>query len=170
MQPIQLGIGSIGVASCHKLYKRNQVEVCVYGSGLYTDCAGDCAYAVVSDPVVLVLAGRYTVSGTLVHVETGRAIAGMPVALIMPTRTRYTTRSNAKGKFKIVVNPDPRSDRRRRFKVTLDFGRMETAPEAKHITLVGDLTRTFRNAHPELKYLDLKASKFDGKTVPMRSR
>jgi hypothetical protein len=47
---------------------------------------------------------------------------------------------------------------------------METAPEAKHIVLVGDLTTALRRAHPELKVLDLKVSKFDGRTVYMGSR
>jgi hypothetical protein len=81
-----------------------------------------------------------------------------------------TSRSDAKGRFKIIVKPDPCIGSRPAFKVNLDFARMETAPEAKQIVLWGDLTRAFRRAHPELKYLDLKVSKFKGKTVYMGSR
>lgn len=167
---ILLGIGSIGVSSCFHLFKRGSIEVCVNGSGSFTNCAGDCAYASVPNPGGLLIAARYTVSGTLVHVLTGRPVAAMPVSLIMPTRTRYTTQSDAKGRFKIIVKPDPRIGRQPALKVTLDFARMETAPEAKYIVLWGDLTRDFRRAHPELKYLDLKVSEFKGKTVYMRSR
>jgi hypothetical protein len=89
--------------------------------------------------------------------------------LIMPTRTRYSARTDAKGRFKIFVKPDPRIGSRRPFDVRLEFARMETAPEAKQVVLCGDLTRVFRKAHPELEYLDLKVSKFDGKTVYMGS-
>jgi hypothetical protein len=109
--------------------------------------------------------GHYTVTGRLVHVETGRAIAEMRVSLIMPTGTRYRTRSDAKGKFMITVKADSGVARRDVFKVKYDLGRMVTVPEAEEIVLVGDLTREFRRMHPELEYRDVRVAEFKGKTV-----
>jgi hypothetical protein len=114
--------------------------------------------------------GHYTVTGTLVHVETGRAIGGMKVSLIMPTGTQYRTRSNAKGKFTIMVEPDSGVARRDVFKVKYDLARMVTVPEAGEIVLVGDLTREFRRMHPELEYRDVKVAEFRGKTVEQKMR
>jgi hypothetical protein len=164
---IFMDISAIGISSCWWLYKKGQVEVCVYGSGQYSGCSGGCDFAVVSSGNLLI-AGAYSVSGTLVHVETGRPIRDMRVSLIMPTRTRYVARSDARGRFKIIVKPVRR--RRPKFRVNLDFGRMETAPEAKEIVLTGDFTRAFRRSHPELKIRYVKVSKFTGKTVRAASR
>ena len=92
------------------------------------------------------------------HVDTGRAIGGMTVSLIMPTGTRYRTQSNAKGKFTITVEPDSGVARRDVSKVKYDLARMVTVPEAGEIVLVGDLTREFRRMHPELEYRDVKVA------------
>lgn len=167
---ILMDISAIGISSCWWQYKKDQVEVCVYGSGQYSGCSGSCDYAVVSNPSDLLIAGEYTISGQLVHVETGKPMRDMPVSLIMPTRTRYVTRSDARGRFKIIVKADRRVGRRPKFRVNLDFATMETAPGAKEITLCGDFTRAFRRSHPKLKYRYVKVSKFHGKTVRAASR
>jgi hypothetical protein len=167
---ILLRMGSIGVTDCWWRVNRGGIDVCVYGSGFWSGCSGDCGYASVPNYSELLLGGSYNVTGTLVHFHTGLPISGMPVSFIMPTRTRYSTWSDSKGRFKIRVKHDRRAGVRPSYSVNLDFGKMETASEAKHIVLWGDLTRTFRKAHPELKFLDLKVSEFRGKTFYMGSR
>ena len=167
---ILVDISALVFSSCWWKYKKGQVEVCVYGSGQYSGCSGSCGYAVVSNSAILLIAGDYTISGQLVHVETGKAIRDMPVSLIMPTRTRYVARSDARGRFKIIVKADRRIGRRPKFRVNLDFATMETAQGAKEITLCGDFTRAFRRSHPKLKYRYVKVAKFRGKTVRAASR
>jgi hypothetical protein len=65
----------------------------------------------------------------------------------------------------IIVKPDSRIGDREPFRVTLDFARMETTPDAREIVLFGDFTAAFRKTHPELTFLKLPASAFDGNTV-----
>jgi hypothetical protein len=167
---ILLRPGSIGVTDCWWHVHREGIDVCVYGAGFWSGCSSDCNYAAVPTNIELLLAGSYNLSGTVVHYHNGLAIAGMPVSFILPTLTRYSTRTDSKGRFKIQVKHDSRAGKRPSYRVDLDYGKMETAPEAKHIVLWGDLTRTFRNAHPEIEFLDLKVSEFRGKTIYMGRR
>ena len=167
---ILLRLGSIGVSDCWWRVNRGGIDVCVYGEGFWAGCSGDCNYAAVPTSIELVLGGSYHLSGTVVHYHTGLPIAGMPVFFILPTRTRYSAQTDSRGRFKIRVKHDPRAGKRASYQVDLNYGKMETAPEAKHIVLWGDLTRTFRNAHPEIEFLDLKVSEFRGKTVHMGRR
>ena len=160
---ILLRPGSIGITDCWW----HGFNVCTYGESLWAGCTGDCGYAAAPGEWELLLAGSYNLTGTVVHFRSGLPIAGMPVSFILPTRTRYLAQTNSKGRFKIQVKHDPRTGKRPSYQMDLDYGKMESAPEAKHIVLWGDLSRTFRNAHPEIKFLDLKASEFRGKTIHM---
>lgn len=158
-----LDMGSLGIVSCMRLALK---KVCVHGSGKMPGCTETCEYASVPDFGDLVLGGEYIVEGSLVHFETGEAIGGMLVSLILPTRKRYCVHSDATGRFKIVAISDPKIGDRRPYKVAVDFGRMVAAPEEDdQIVLFGDFTNTFRRTHPELECLSLDVSKFDGETI-----
>ena len=165
LAPILLDIGAISIAGCWHLFKKGDVEVCVYGSGLLAGCKDECAIASVPNPGDLIIGGEFTVSGTLVNSETGRTVQAVPVSLVMPNRARYSTRSDPGGRFKIIVKPDSRIGDREPFRVTLEFARMETMPEAGEIVLFGDFTTAFRKTHPELTFLQLRVSDFSGHTV-----
>lgn len=168
---ILMGIDALSFSGCMYLYEGSGgVNVCVYGESLYSGCKGDCGYASVPNYGILALAGSYTFTGTVVHVHTGLSASSVAVSVTLPTRVRYTTVTDSKGNFKITTKHDRRAGRKPAFHVSHDFARMETAPYSKHIALVGDFTRAFRRAHPKLKFIDLKVSRFDGKTVHVGGR
>jgi hypothetical protein len=167
---IPLDVGSVAISSCWYRYKKDRVDVCVYGGKFLSDCSSECAVAAVPDPGVLAIAAEYDVSGILSDVETGQPLAEMHVSLLMPNHKRYRARCDSHGRFRITVEIDSRikerKDRKKTFgKVALEFGTIETVKDAGEIVLCGDLTRSFRLAHPELTYRELKVSEFEGQTV-----
>jgi hypothetical protein len=115
----------------------------------------------------LVLAREYTIEGSVVDVDTGEPLKRMPISLILPTRKRYSTYSDAEGKFKITVQPDPRIKEQKPFRVALDFARMDSAVEENEIILFGEFNSSFRRTHPDLEYLSLEPAEFDGETINM---
>ena len=77
--------------------------MCVYGEGMENGCKDDCRYASVPDPHLIVTRGEYSIQGLLVDFETGRPLKAKPVSFIMPTRKRYRTTTDSRGRFRIVV-------------------------------------------------------------------
>ena len=162
---IFVGIADLGIVSC---YRRSRSGNCYHGSGLFTGCEDTCAYASVPNFGDLVLAGEYAVEGNVVDFETKKPIERMLISLILPTRKRYSAYTDGEGKFRILVQPDPRSKEQRPFRVALDFGFMDSSVEEEsEIILVGEFTNAFRRIHPELTYLSFEVAKFDGETLKM---
>jgi hypothetical protein len=162
---IFLDIGDLGIVNCYRRSKDS--GNCYLGSGLFTGCEDTCAYTSIPNYGDLVLAGEYTIEGTVVDFESKKPIEKMIVSLLLPTRKRYSTYSDSDGKFKIVVKPDPRSKEQRPFRVTLDYDIMESSVEEKEIIMASEFTNTFRRIHPELTYLSIEVAKFEGETVSM---
>jgi hypothetical protein len=161
---IFLGSGDLGMVSC---YRRSKSGNCYHGSGLYTGCEDTCAYAAVPNSGDLVLAGQYTLEGNVVDYESEKPIERMLISLILPTGKRYSTYSDGEGRFRIIVQPDPRIHEQRPLHVALDFARMDSSVEENEIILVGEFTSAFRRTHPELTYLNFEVAKFDGETIKM---
>jgi len=162
---ITLYPGSLLIGSCVRLAGGG--KVCVYGEGMETGCLNDCRYASVPGPGTIITRGEYSVQGFLVDFETGTPLKAKVVSFIMPTRKRYRTTTNSRGKFKIVVPPDPRAGSETGFRFSLDFGRMDSTPDAKEVVLFGEFTEEFKRTYPHVKVVRLSVANFNGQTLEM---
>lgn len=158
-QTVDLKRGSISVVSCMFPFKTN----CFNGSGQLPGCSESCAYTIIDSGLFSIrMVFEYEASGSVVDAKTAIPIEGMEVQLMLPNRKRYVTQTRSDGSFTISVKSDIQ-DQDSKFEQ--NFGTMKTIPEAGKITLVSDLTKAFRDAHPDLKYQLVEVVQFDGETI-----
>jgi hypothetical protein len=150
---------NVGTSVC----ERRTHGLCVNGYGVMAGCTDECQVASTSDFGALKMGFEYVVSGTVIDVETAKAVTGLEVDLIIPNRKRYADWTDAEGHFRVVAPSDVQPTQGRVERVERDFGELRSSSREAFavrdgkIAIVMSPNAEFWAAHPTLNAVKIPA-------------